>query len=255
MTRRIAHAAQIVAVVLPLALVPAALAGKPGSKPGGGGGGGCTRNSPGVSVDNTWAWGAWGSWGQPGQQLTYSVAVRNYDVGCSKSSFVVTVSAPSGFSVTLPTDTISLNAESTGYLHAYVTSPSGAADGDYPLTVTVARAVTSSPTGSFATYYKLYSTDTTAPTLFWPSPGDGETLSGSSYNVMVSSSDDHAVKNIDIYIDGSYKATTLCDDISYTCQAVYKWSLSGVHGTHTATFKSYDWMGNVGALTTTFSVG
>jgi hypothetical protein len=76
MTRRIAHAAQIVAVILALALVPAALAGKPGSKPGGGGGGGCTRNSPGVSVDNTWAWGAWGSWGQPGQQLTYSVAVR-----------------------------------------------------------------------------------------------------------------------------------------------------------------------------------
>jgi hypothetical protein len=254
MTRRIAHAAQIVAVILALALVPAALAGKPGSKPGSGGGGGCTRNSPGVSVDNTWAWGAWGSWGQPGQQLTYSVAVRNYDVGCSKSSFVITFSAPSGFSVTIPTNTISLNSYSSGYLSAYVTSPSAGADGDFPLTVTVARAGTAGPTGSSTTYYKVYSSDTAAPTLFWPSPGDEETLSGSSYNVMVSSTDDHAVKKIDVYIDGIFRSTTLCDGISYTCQAVYNWSLSGVHGSHTATFKSYDRMGNVGVLTTTFTV-
>jgi hypothetical protein len=250
MTRRIAHAAQFVTVVLALAFVPAAVAGKPAN----GGHGGCTRGAPGVSVDNTWAWAAWGSWGQPGQQLTYAVNVRNYDVGCSKSSFVITFSAPSGFSVTIPTNTISLNAYSSGYLYAYVTPPSESADGDYPLTVAVARAGTTSPTGSSTTYYKIYSSDTAAPNLFWPSPGNGEALSGRAYNVMVSSVDDHAVKQIDIYIDGVYKTTGLCDGISYTCQAVYNWSLSGAHGTHAATFESYDWMGNAGVLSTTFTV-
>jgi len=246
-------------VVLGLALVPVALAGKGGGGGGGhggGGGGGCTQNAPLVQVQNTWSWQAWGSWGMPGQQLTYSIAVMNYDVGCSASSFVVTLSGPSGFAVSLPTNTITVKSGSGGYLSAYVTSPSVIADGDYPLTATVVRAGTTSATGSFTSYYKVYSSDSTPPGLYTPNPWDGQTVTGASTNVAVSSWDDHEVKKIDLSIDNAYRTTTLCTNISYNCQLYYTWSLSGVSkGQHTVTFRSYDWKGNVGVQTVTFTVG
>ncbi len=228
------------------------------TKPSAGGGGShhtsCTRNAPGVSIENSWGWSQWGSWGMPGQQLTYLIDVRNYDIGCSSSSFVISVSAPDGFSVSLPTAAISLKSSTTGYLWAYVTSPNPIADGDYPLTFTVDRAGGSNP-ASATSYYKVYSSDTVAPWLYWPNPGDGTTISGSSYTVAISTSDDHAVKTVDLYLDDVYTTTASCDDISDTCQLFYNWSIRGLQGQHTATFKSYDWMGNVGVLTVTFTVG
>jgi hypothetical protein len=245
--RRIALAASI-ALVLVFAVVPPALAGHGG---GGKPGSSCTRKAPGVIVDNNWQWGSPGSFGLPGQQLRYAIDVINYDAGCGTSSFVVTVSVPGGFSVSLPASAISLKSASSGYLWATVTSPSGAADGDYPLTVSVARAG-SPPDASYTSYYKVYSTDTVAPTLYWPSPGDGATITGRSYNIAVSSNDDHAVKTIDLYLDNALVSTTACDNVSYSCTLNYSWSTS--RGQHTATFKAYDWMGNVGVLTTTFTV-
>jgi hypothetical protein len=179
------------------------------------------------------------------------ILLDNTDSGCGSSTFTLTVTAPNGFSVSVPTSTVSLGSGSYVYLWAYVTSPPGAADGDYTLSVDAAR--TNGPSASEATTYKLYSSDTTAPTLFWPSPGDGTTISGRSYNVAVSSSDDHAVKKIDLYLDGAYASTTSCDDITYVCQLDYSWRPKS--GQHTATFKSYDWTGNVGTLTVSFTVG
>lgn len=214
----------------------------------------CTTATPGVSVDNNYAWAQPGSWGLPGQQLGYFIQVRNYDVGCGSSSFVVTVSAASGFSVSLPTTTITLSSSSSGFLWAYVTSPGAVADGDYPLTVSVQRSGASAPEASATNYYKVYSTDSSAPTLFWSNPSNGQTISGNSYTVNVSSSDDHAVRKIDLYLDGAYRATANCDDISYSCQLSYKWSLSHARGNHTATFKSYDWVGNVGTQVVSFTV-
>ncbi len=243
-----------IALVVLLALVPAALAAKGGGGGHGGGHGGtssCTQNAPGVSVQNNWAWGSSGSFGRPGQQLAYDIRVTNNDVGCGSSTFSVSVSVPSGFSVSLPTSQVSLASTSSSYLWVYVTSPSAIADGNYPLVVTVTRAATSASTGSDTTYYKVYSSDTTAPTLFWPNPGNGTTISGHSYNVTVSSSDDHAVKNIDLYIDNAYVSTKACDDVTYICQLNYSWSPSA--GQHTATFKSHDWLGNVGVLTVAFT--
>jgi hypothetical protein len=248
MTRRVARTAQIGVLVLALALVPAGFA----AKGGGGGKGGCTRYAPGVSIDNTFGWSQWGSWGFPGQQLKYAIKVRNYDLGCSSSSFEVSLSTPSGFSVSMPTSTISLRSYTSGYLWAYVTSPSAIADGDYPLAVTVTRAGTSSETASFTSYYKVYSSDTTAPTLFWANPASGQTISGTSSNVTVSSRDDHAVRKIELYLDGAYMSTTTCDNISYTCQLNYQWR--GAAGQHTATFKATDWMGNEGSQAVTFTV-
>jgi hypothetical protein len=236
---------------LALTTVPVAVAGKPGTS----GTSGCTRNAPAVSVDNNWGWSQWGSWGMPGQELEYFVTVMNYDVGCSASSFVVEVAAPSGFSVSLATNTVSIKSSSSGYLRAYVTSPSPIADGDYPLAVTVRRAGTSEAAGSAQSNYKVYSTDTTAPTLFWQNPADGATISGRSYSVTVSSSDDHAVKKIDLYVDGVLKSATACDNVTYICQLSYNWSLRRTaRGAHTVTFRSTDWMDNVGSMTLNVTV-
>jgi hypothetical protein len=238
---RIALAAVSVVV---LVVVPSALAGKPGGSRS------CTRNAPSVYVDNNWMWGSSGSWGTAGQQLRYQIQVINNDVYCSSSTFSLSLSAPSGFSTSMPTNTISLKSTTNGYLFAYVTSPASSADGDYPLTVTALRSGTGTSTSSV---YKIYSSDTVAPTLYWENPASGTTVSG-SYGFTVSSRDDHAVKKVDLYIDGAYQTTTTCDGISYVCQLYYTKSLRGLSGQHTATFEGSDWMGNVTVLTTTFTV-
>jgi hypothetical protein len=237
------------AAVAVLALVPTAFAGKPG------GGRSCTRNAPSVSVENNWAWGATGSWGKPGQQLGYQIRVVNNDVYCSSSSFVISLTAPDGFSVSLPTNTISLKSTTQGYLWAFVTSPSGAADGDYPLALTAQRSGTGNAPASSTTYYKVYSSDGVAPTLYYPNPGNGMTLSGSSYTFAVWSNDDHAVKKIDLYIDNVYQTTTTCTNISYDCELYYPMSIRGLSGMHTARFEASDWMDNASVLTTSFTVG
>jgi hypothetical protein len=140
------------------------------------------------------------------------------------------------------------------YVWASVTSPNPIADGDYPLTVTVKRAGASTWDGSNTSYYKVYSSDTSSPTLYWPSPENGAAIKGRSYTLSVGSMDDHLVRKIDVYIDNVYKATTLCDNIANDCQLSYTWSIAKVRGVHTVTFSSGDWMGNVGTLTSTVTV-
>jgi Bacterial Ig domain len=270
MTRRIAHAALLkfhltpivlVSALLALALVPAALAGggaTQGSKRHAVAAsriksGGCTPGTPGVAVQNTYGWGQSGSWGLRGQRLGYQVRVDNLDVGCGSTTFTLTVSAPGGFSVEIPTSTVSLRSGTSAYLWVYATSPGDAVDGDYPLTVTVTRSA-SGATASQVTQYKVYSSDSAPPTLFFSNPSDGETLSGSSYTFAVWSNDDHAVQKIELYIDGVYRTTATCDGVAYNCALSYRWSLRHVHGQHTATFQSYDWWGNVATLPVTFTV-
>jgi hypothetical protein len=187
------------------------------------------------------------------QTLTYAINVINYDIGCGSSTFTVNLSAPSGFSVSIPTNSITLRSSSSAYVLANVTASSVIADGDYLLTVTVQRSGTSNSTASSTSYFKVYSTDTSAPLLYWPNPAEGVTISGSSYQAIVTSSDDHAVRKIELHLDNVYASTALCANLAYECQLVYKFAL-GANGQHTATFKSYDWMGNVGVLTSTFTV-
>jgi hypothetical protein len=181
--------------------------------------------------------------------------ITNRDVGCRASSFEVSLSAPDGFAVSIPTSSISLRSSTTSdYVWAYVTSPSAISDGDYPLTATVTRAGGSSETSSNTSYYKVYSSDTTPPRLFWPNPAPGQMITGSSFSVVVSSDDDHAVKKIDFYMDGAYMSSTACDNLSYTCQLSYQWRV-GAPGQHTARFEATDWMGNVGVRSVDFTAG
>lgn len=217
----------------------------------------CTQNAPAVSADNNYAWAQPGSWGYPGQKLQYFMQVRNYDVGCGSSTFTVNVTAPDGYTVSIPTNTVSVNSASNGYLSAYVTSPTTATDGDVPLNFSVVRNSTGIAGNGSTNYYKVYTSDTTIPTLFWNNPSEGQILSKkghSTYNVQVSSSDNHAVKSVDIYLDGVLKSTTNCDDTTYICQAVYRWSLSKNTGSHTARFVSRDWFGNSAEMSLSFSV-
>ena len=254
MIKRIALTASIAAVVL--VLVPVAFAAKDARATATTASGSGTTSVCGsafrASVDNTWAWASPGSWGMKGQTLKYAIDVFNDDVGCGSSTFVVSLSAPSGFSVSIPTSTITLASASSGYVWAYVTSPSVIADGDYPLTVTVARGATSS--SPVTTTYKVYSSDTAAPTIFWPSPSDGGAVSGRTTYVGFASRDDHAVRKLEVYLDNALVATMLCNNISSDCQVSYKWSTRRVKGQHKATYQSTDWMGNVATQTATFTV-
>lgn len=251
MTRRlrIAHPAFIGVLVLALTLVPAAVA-----RPTDLGAPGCTQGAPRASIGNTWAWASPGSWGVPGQQLKYALNVTNTDVGCGSSNLVVSMSAPSGFSVSLSQSTVTLNSAASAPVWAYVTSPTGAVDGDYPLTVTVERAGAPGSGSSSTSFYKVYSSDSVAPRLYWMNPSNGGALSGRTAYVGFASSDDHALRQLDVFLDNALVATTLCANVSYECQASYKWSIRRVRGQHTATFRSTDWMGNFSTQTSTFTV-
>jgi Bacterial Ig domain len=188
----------------------------------------------------------------PGQELRYAIGVNNKDVGCGSSTFAVRFSAPSGFVVSMPSSSITLKSDSSGYLWAYVTSPATAPDGNYPLSATVQRAGVSSSGAS--SWYKVYSSDAVPPKLYWMNPADGSAVSGRTTFVGFSSSDDHAVKKLVVYLDDALVAKTVCDGITYDCQVSYKWSTRRVRGHHTATYQSTDWMGNVATQTATFTV-
>jgi hypothetical protein len=235
--------------VLALAATAAGAAPKSGATSAG-----CAVSGPRASIDNTSAWATPGSWGMPGQKLTYAIDVFNNDVGCGSSSFVVSLSAPNELSVSMRSSSITLSSASTGYVWADVTSPTTAADGSYPLTATVDRVGSSSSASSGTSYYRVYSSDTVAPKIYWTNPSDGGALSGRSTYVGFASSDDHAVKKLDLSIDGVSVGSTLCGDISFECQLSYKWALRRVRGQHTATYTSTDWMGNVATQTATFTV-
>ena len=141
MTRRLraAHPLFIAALFLALALPPAAMAVR---DPGGG--------SPSVGVHaerpaglgrQHLCVGVAGVLGLARSAAHVRVDVSNADAGCSSSSFVVNVSAPSGFAVSTPTSTIT----STRGLPATAGICHVARDrsrGDYPLTATVERVGT-----------------------------------------------------------------------------------------------------------------
>ena len=61
-------------------------------------------------------------------------------------------------------------------------------------------------------------------------------------------------KHLRCMTSNGHRSTSVCQDVAYNCQLTYTWSLRGAQGQHTVTFKSYDWMGNVGVLTATVTV-
>lgn len=219
----------------------------------------CVTGTPGVFPQNSSSHSVSGTYGLPGQQLKYIIGITNYDKNCSASIFTLNVAAPAGFVVSNPSTTISVNSASQAFVTVYITSLSSAADGDNPITVTATRA--STPSSSTATtYYRVYSSDITAPVLYWTYPGDGQTISagkgksGSYSYISFESQDDHAVKMVEVYVDNVLLSTVNCENISPECGVSYKWPIKGQNGQHTATFKAYDWKGNVGSQVNSFTV-
>ena len=251
MTRRIAHAAQIGALVLALALVPAALAAK-GGDGGGGATSSCTQVRPAPRSTTP----------GPGHRPARGACRASSSSTPSTSSTMTSAAArrPSRSGSPRRTDspsrcrpsTITLNSASTGYVWAYVTSPTTAADGDYPLTVTVERAGSSSPAATSS--YKVYSSDTVAPKLYWTNPSDGGALTGRTAYVGFASSDDHAVKQVDLYVDGVSEATNSATASRSSASCPTSGRSAASTGQHTATYTSTDWMGNVASQTATFTV-
>ncbi|HEX5938207.1 MAG TPA: hypothetical protein VFZ75_11050 [Actinomycetota bacterium] len=237
-------------IAIALIAIVALLAG-PAAAGGKRAGEACAPVAPRASIDNSFAWGSKGSWGTPGEQLRFAINVFNNDTGCGSSTFGVTVSAPDGFSVSAPS-TVTVGSTSSVYVWASITSPAGAADGDYPVSATVQRSgVLSAPATS---WYKVYSSDSSAPELNWINPADGGALSGRTAYVGFSSKDDHVVRRLRVILDGTLVATTLCDGVTFDCQVSYKWTIRRVRGPHVATFESVDAMGNLSTSTSTFTV-
>lgn len=85
-------------------------------------------------------------------------------------------------------------------------------------------------------------------------PSNGGSLSGRTSYIGFASSDDHVVRQLRVFLDGSLVASTVCERVSYECQLSYRWSIRRVHGQHAATFESTDAMGNVTTQTNTFTV-
>jgi len=227
----------------------AAIAGKPG---GGGSTGGCVRVTPQVNIANNYAWAQSGAWGNPGQKINFAVDVMNSDQGCSASTFSVSLAAPAGFVVSAPVS-LSISAPSDAYAWISVTSPTTAIDGQYALTATVTRTGTAAVTAT--SKYLVYTSDTTAPQIYWTSPAAGSDATGRSLAVGFASTDDHALSRISVAVDGATVATTDCTtNVSYDCLVSYNWSIRRVTGAHTATFTSTDHMGNVASQTVSFTV-
>ena len=211
-----------------------------------------TQSEPRVSIDNTWAWASPGSWGMPGQQLKYAIDVFNNDVGCGSSSFVVSVRAGR----VLGLDPVEHDHAQLGVHRLRVGVRDLARHGRrrrLPADASRSSGRERRARRPSTSYYKVYSSDTVAPKLYWTNPADGGALSGRTTYVGFASSDDHAVKKLDLSSTAPGGAT-LCDNVSSDCQVSYKWSIRRVHGQHTATFRSTDWMGNVATQTATFTV-
>jgi hypothetical protein len=93
-----------------------------------------------------------------------------------------------------------------------------------------------------------------ATPLASPSTTTTPTISGRAFGVSVFSSDDHAVKEIKLYLHGEYMSTTTCENIGFRCQLYYEWSVGGP-GPRTARFEATDFMEKTASETVDFTVG
>jgi hypothetical protein len=92
--------------------------------------------------------------------------------------------------------------------------------------------------------------DTTAPTVSISSPSTGTSVSRNSVmTVTVSASDNTAVTQVQLYLDGKLVGTDTSGPYSFS------WSLKGVSaGTHTITATAYDAAGNTSSASITIKV-
>ena len=111
----------------------------------------CTRDNPGVSISPS------SQSGNPGQTLSYTATIINYDSsGCGSSTFNLTKSCPSGWTCSLSSSTITISPNgSAGAVSLSVTSPTTATVGDYTVSVTATNSAATSYSGTGSATYTV----------------------------------------------------------------------------------------------------
>ncbi len=104
----------------------------------------CTRANPGVSISPS------SQSGTPGQTLSYTATIINYDSsGCGSSTFNLTKSCPSGWTCNLSSSSITISPNgSSGAVSLSVTSSATATDGNYTVSVTATNSGATSYSGT-----------------------------------------------------------------------------------------------------------
>ncbi len=199
----------------------------------------CVRAAPTVSISPT------SQSGSVGQTLNYTVSVtNNNNSGCAATAFNLAATAlPTGFTATWSAPSIPLASGGTGSATAQITSAAGTPDSSNSFSVSATDSASGGLSGSAQATYVVFTPviDTTAPTVSITNPANGASItSAKSVAIQVSASDNVGVTKVEIYIDGTLKATDTA--APYT----YKWTINKTvaSGQHTITAKAYDAAGN-----------
>jgi hypothetical protein len=226
----------------------------------------CIPDQPVARFQNTYKWASWGTNAKAGERVGYLASVTNFDQNCGTSTFNITVTAPDGFLVENAIQTVTLDSGTNrDYstinkdFEVYITSPAGLGDGDYPITITATKqdGTTNKSATDATSYYKVYSVDTTAPTMMWKSDLNGKTVSVSDRTLQIShnSTDNKRVKQVQILIDGSVVASRDCTThVGYSCDTRYDLDLRKNKGVHNLVLSATDFSGNTLKNEQTFTV-
>lgn len=218
----------------------------------------CTPNQPTVRTSASYSWAEEGQWATPGLPRNYPMGIINND--CVKQTYKISVEVPAGFIATLDKNEVTLDAYGSSKLipseiaNLNVTSPSGIADGDYPITVNIVSTSNPEMRASDTNYYKVYSVDNVAPKFGVTNPF-GTIKASRQTNVIANVQDDHILKTVEFYIDGNLVYTRDCStETMYFCQPTYVWDSSKAIGSHKVLYKATDLFGNTSSSTVDFTV-
>lgn len=215
----------------------------------------CISNPPLVQIFNSYAWSDWGTWAKSGQTVPFAVQISNTDSsGCGATTFEIRPQLPKGFLQQPTSTTVKLQPGAKSTIQTvYITSPIGTLNGDYPIDQIAWRSNSLTGTGRETSWYKVYSTDISAPVFSSINPADGQTVSGNAV-LIANARDDHMVRKIELYIDGRLTATNTNDGVTYTNSLVYNWDTGRLNGEHNVTYKAVDDFGNTASKTVKYTV-
>jgi hypothetical protein len=158
----------------------------------------CTRNNPSISISPTQQWGI------AGQELTYSITLRNNDsLDCTSSTFRVDKALPAGF--TQNTDISTTLAPGTSFMrNVIITSPITSMDGIYSFTQKVVNTASTAHTATDSANYNVFTPDSNPPQITITGLTDGQTV-GSKGNLKVSAtaSDPSGIARIEVYLNNN----------------------------------------------------
>ncbi len=193
----------------------------------------CTQRSPLVTITP-------GSQsGQGSGNATYSVSVENTNsASCEPAMIALSSILPIGWNGVFSPNSATLQSGATATTSLVVSPLSGTGDGSYPFTV---KGTWNGLEGSAGATYIVYSADITAPVVQIAQPLDGAILTGQSYTLSATASDNVGVKKVEFYLDDALIGSDTSAPYSYRFQHR---KITG--GSHTITAKAYDARGNSG---------